>query len=154
MPGEEPRVVKGRINLPYQWALGPAFTRFFEEFRNQRIMATRCGECGRTLVPARAFCPRCFRDMGEWVRVKDEGTLQSWVLINFPYQGQPREPPYIIGVIRLEGADNGFSHFVGGLESYDIDRARQAVRIGMRVRAVWSEKREGSIFDIEHFAPA
>jgi uncharacterized protein len=150
----ESRILKGQITLPYQWALGPTYTRFFEEFRNRRIMGTRCAQCGRTLVPARAFCSRCFRDLTDWVEVKDQGTLQSWVLINFAYQGQPKEPPYIIGVVRLDGADNGFSHFVGGLSSYAIEDVRKAVRIGGRVRAVWNEKREGSIFDLAHFAPA
>ncbi|MBI5968797.1 MAG: Zn-ribbon domain-containing OB-fold protein [Deltaproteobacteria bacterium] len=153
MTPRESRVLKGTITLPYQWALGPTNTRFFEEFQNKRIMGTRCQQCGRVLVPARSFCSRCFKDMDEWVQVKDEGTLRTWVLINFPYEGQPKEPPYIIGLIELNGANNGFSHFIGGLKNYRIDFLKERVRIGMRVKAVWKEKREGTIFDIEYFKP-
>ena len=153
MNKQQSRVLKGKITLPYQWALGPTTTRFFEEFQNKRIMGTKCCQCGRVLVPARKFCSRCFNDMDEWVQVKDEGTLRTWVLINFPYEGQPKEPPYIIGVINLDGSDNGFSHFVGGLDTYTIEYLREIVRIGMHVKAVWREKREGTIFDIEYFTP-
>jgi len=153
MDQKETRVLRGTITLPYQWALGPTNTRFFEEFQNKRIMGTRCEQCARVLVPARSFCSRCFRDMDEWVQVKDEGTLRTWVLINFPYEGQPKEPPYIIGLIQLDGADNGFSHFIGSLENYRIEYLKEKIRIGMRVKAVWKEKREGTIFDIEYFKP-
>jgi uncharacterized OB-fold protein len=153
MSKEQYRVLKGKITLPYQWALGPTNTRFFDEFQNKRIMGTRCGQCGRVVVPARKFCSRCFKDTDEWVQVKDEGTLRTWVLINFPYEGQPKDPPYIIGVIDLDGSDNGFPHFVGGLENYTIDHVKKKVWIGMRVKAIWKEKREGTILDIEYFKP-
>ena len=153
MTAETSRVVQGKITLPYHWALGPTNTRFFDEFKQKRIMGTRCPACKRVVVPARKFCSRCFQDVDEWVQVKDEGGLRSWVLINFPYEGQPKEPPYIIGVIDLDGADNGFTHFVGGLPDYELERVRQSVRIGMRVRAVWKRKRKGNIFDLDHFKP-
>lgn len=153
MDQKETRVLRGTITLPYQWALGPTNTRFFEEFQNKRIMGTRCSQCQRVLVPARSFCSRCFKDIDEWVQIKDEGTLRTWVLINFPYQGQPKEPPYIIGVIELDGADSGFSHFIGGLENYAIEYLKEKVQIGMRVKAIWKEKREGTILDIEYFKP-
>jgi hypothetical protein len=153
MGPEESRIVEGKISLPYRWAMGPTITRFFRGFEEKVILGTRCAACGRVLVPARAFCPRCFRDMDEWVQVKDEGTLRTWVLINFPYEGQPLEPPYIIGVIALDGSDNGFTHFVGGLPGYDIDLLKDHVRIGMRVKAVWKQERRGDILDIAHFEP-
>jgi uncharacterized protein len=154
MNEQRSRVVAGKITLPYQWAMGPTNTRFFEAFREKRIMGTRCNECGRVVVPARTFCSRCFRDMDEWVPLSDEGTLRTWVLINFAYEGQPKDPPYIIGVMELDGTHNGFPHFVGGLDHYEIDHLKKKVRIGMRVKAVWKENREGTILDIEHFAPA
>ncbi len=150
---ESSRIVKGKITLPYQWAMGSTTTRFFEAFRQRRIMGTRCSGCGRVAVPARKFCSHCFKDTEEWVQVSDQGILRTWVLINFTYEGQPKEPPYIIGVVELDGASNGFTHFVGGLPDYDLTRVREKVRIGRRVRAVWKRRRRGDIFDIEHFEP-
>ena len=153
MSPEQSRIVEGKISLPYRWAMGPTITRFFEGFQEKRILGTRCDACGRVLVPARAFCSRCFKDMDEWVQVKDEGVLRTWVLINFPYEGQPLEPPYIIGVIELDGSDNGFPHFVGGFPQYDIEFLKDRVTIGMRVKAVWKEGRDGNILDIAYFRP-
>ncbi len=153
MGSEEPKVVRQTISLSYQWALGPVFSRFFEEFKEKRIMGTRCPECRRVLVPARSFCPRCFEKTSEWVQVSDEGTIMTFAMINFSYEGQPKKPPYINGMIDLDGADVGFTHFIGGLDLSDPETIKDKVCIGMKVRAVWKEKREGNIFDIDYFEP-
>jgi uncharacterized OB-fold protein len=153
MKSEDLKFVSQTISLPYKWALGPTFTRFFEEFKEKRIMGTRCPKCKRVLVPARSFCPRCFVRMDEWVKVSDEGKIRTFALINFSYEGQPKTPPYINGVIDLDGADVGFTHFIGGIDLSDPETVKEKVKIGMRVKAVWKEKREGNIFDIEYFKP-
>jgi uncharacterized OB-fold protein len=153
MSQPEYRVFEGTISLPYRWALGPVNTRFFEELKQKRIFGTKCPECTRVLVPARKFCPRCFVDTPEWVQVKDEGILRTWAFISYSYVAQPKEPPYITAVIDLDGADVGFSHYIGGVDFSDLEKIKARVRIGMRVCAVWKENREGRITDIEYFAP-
>lgn len=147
-------VEEGIISLPYRWALGPVNARFFEAFKQKRIFGTRCPKCTRVLVPARKFCPRCFVDTAEWVEVKDVGTLRTWALISYAYVAQPKNPPYITAVIDLDGADVGLSHYIGGVEFSNLEKIKTQVRIGMRVRAVWKDQREGRITDIEYFAPA
>lgn len=147
------RIVKGFISLPYNWSMGPTTTRFYEEFKNKRIMGTRCEKCNRVLIPARSFCSGCFVETTNWVQVSDEGTIRTWVLINFSYEGQPMAPPYITGIIDLDGADVGLPHFVGGVELDDVETVAKKVRIGGRVKAVWKENREGHILDIDYFKP-
>jgi len=49
-----------------------------------------------------------------------------------------------IGLIRLDGADTSLMHFIGETE-------RGALRIGLRVAAVFAEARSGSILDIAYF---
>ncbi len=150
---EESRILTGHVSLPYKWAMGPTTTRFYEEFKNKRIMGSRCGKCNRVLVPARSFCSDCFEKTNDWVEVGQEGTIRTWVLINFSYAGQPKEPPYIIAIIDLDGADAGLPHFVGGVDMRDIETVEERVRIGGRARAVWKEEREGYILDIDYFEP-
>jgi len=133
--------------------MGHTNTRFYEEFKNKRIMGTRCEKCKRVLVPARSFCSDCFVETKEWVQISDEGTIRTWVLIDFAYEGQPKEPPYIVGVIGLDGADVGLAHFVGGVKLDDVETVARQVRIGGRVKAVWKENREGHILDIHYFKP-
>lgn len=146
-------VVRETISLPYTWTAGPVGVRFFKALKDKKIMGTVCPRCRRVLVPARRFCPRCFVDTTEWVEVGDEGTLKSFTLINYSFTGQPRDPPYLIGMIQLDKADTCFFHFLGGIDLSNIEKACKEVRIGMRVRAAWKEKREGKITDIEHFEP-
>lgn len=149
----ESRILNGFISLPYKWSMGPTISRFFDEFKNKRIMGTRCERCNRVLIPARRFCSDCFIETTNWVEVSDEGTIRTWVLINFSYEGQPKEPPYIVGVIDLDGTNVGFPHFVGGVNLDDVATVAKKVRIGGRVKAVWKEHREGSILDIAYFEP-
>lgn len=150
---EESRVLKGQVSLPYNWAMGPVTTRFYEYLQQRKIMGTRCDRCNRVLVPARKFCSDCFETTSEWVEVSSEGTIRTWVLINFSYEGQPKEPPYILGIIDLDGADVGLPHFIGGVDMTDMEAVERRVRIGGRVKAVWKDKPEGYILDIEYFQP-
>jgi len=149
----EYRTIEEEIHLPYKWALGPVFTRFFEEFKEKKIMGTKCPKCQRVLIPARRFCPRCFEDTKEWVQVSDEGTIRTWSLINFEYSGQPKKPPYVQALIDLDGADTALAHFISGIDLSDLEKVPEKVKIGMRVRAKWKENRGGNIFDIEYFEP-
>jgi len=64
------------------------------------------------------------------------------------------KPPYIVGMIELDGADNGFVHYVGGIDDLaNIEKTAQKIYPGIRVEAVWREKRVGNILDIEYFKP-
>ena len=153
MTEEKSAVMEGLVTLPYKWTLGPVFTRFFEEFKNKRIMGNKCPTCNRVLVPARRFCPRCFDPITEWVQVSDKGTIRTWSLITFEFTGQVKKPPYIQGLIDLDGADTALAHFIGGVDLSDLEKVKDLVRIGMRVEAKWSDNRQGNIHDIDYFKP-
>lgn len=153
MSEQKSDIIQGSINLSYRWVVGPVGTKFFEGFKNKRIFGTKCPKCKRVLVPARKFCPRCFVDTPEWIEVSDRGVLRSFTIVNFAYEGQPNKPPYIVGIIDLEGTDVGFTHYVGGIDLRDVEKAGKNIRIGMPVKAVWRPKREGRITDIEFFKP-
>ncbi|MBW1682001.1 MAG: Zn-ribbon domain-containing OB-fold protein [Deltaproteobacteria bacterium] len=146
-------ILEAEARIPYELALGPTVHRFFEGFKQRKILGTRCHACGRVLVPARSFCPRCFVDMNEWVEVSQEGRVLSWAVTNYEYFGMPTKPPFIQSLILLGGTDCGFMHLIGGVDLSDVDRVGRIVKTGMTVRAVWRESRTGCIMDIQHFAP-
>lgn len=83
-----------------------------------------------------------------------EGTLEAWVLVNYRYYGMPIEPPYVSGLIRLDGTDTNFLHIVDGFPSHDLDTVQATIGNGTRVKAVWEEERIGHILDIMCFAPS
>jgi len=147
----EPLVKEGNITVPYQWTTGPAVGKFLTELRdNKKIMGLRCPKCKRLFVPPlELFCGRCFVEMKDWVEVSEEGKVISYTVVNLPLPEPcqpPLPPPYALAAIRLEGADTEIIHLLGEVEF-------EKIKIGMPVKAVWKEKREGSILDIEHFKP-
>jgi uncharacterized OB-fold protein len=153
--GEEEvkKVRDGQITLPYRWFIGSAGVRFFQGLREKKILGTRCHRCGRVLVPGRKFCPRDFIELFDWVELPDEGTIKTFAFVNYSFVGQPRDPPYIVAIIDLDGADTGFSHYVMGIDFSDPEKVKDQVKIGMRVKAVWRDKRVGAITDIDYFKP-
>ncbi|MNT99078.1 hypothetical protein D3C72_2418330 [compost metagenome] len=54
--------------------------------------------------------------------------------------------PYVVGLIKLDGADTALVHYLGEV-------VPEAVKVGMRVRAVLAEERHGNIWDIRYFRP-
>lgn len=148
---------KGRVftttyvpRIQYAWDTGQAIGRYLEELKNGRLIARRCNNCQRIMIPPRMFCERCFRPTHDWVVVKDTGTVNTFSLSYVSWDVRRLKKPEIPAVIEIDGASKGMGimHVLGNVKP-------KAVRIGMRVRAVWkpSKQRTGSITDIAYFEP-
>ena len=147
-PATEPVVVPIAMDLAWRYASGAAMERFCAGLTERRIRALRCDGCGRRILPPRPLCGDCNLPLHDWVDVADEGTVQAWTVVHVPIldarTGQPRPVPYGMALIRLDGADTTLNHFLA-----EADPA--ALRIGLRVRAVWREQCLGAMDDIAHF---
>ena len=143
----EPIRLKGSVAIDYEWTAGIAGSRFFQEIRDhKRIMGTRCPKCNRVMVPPRIFCEECFVDAEEWVEVGTKGELVTFGESYLGTDGSMLEKPWVLGIVKLDGADGGLIHFVSEAEPKDL-------KIGMRMEAVFSEQRSGNILDIKYFRP-
>ncbi len=147
MEEQQPRQVKYHAVLPFKYSAGKAASRFFVEMRdNKKIMATKCGKCGDVYIPPRPVCGKCFAPTDEWVEVGPQGTLVGYTVVTYPFldplTGKERPVPYGYGFIKLDGASTKIQHF---LEEADMDK----IKAGMRVEAIFKEKREGNFADIE-----
>lgn len=150
---EEILILPGAWNLPFRHTAGRFASRFFRELRdNQKIYGVRCPQCRRVLLPPRPLCERCFASVDEWVEVGHQGTLEAFTICYVPFLGLP-QPPVAMIMVKLDGADTGLQHILGGVDLSDPEKARERVKIGMRVEAVWREPRRGEIGDIQHFKP-
>lgn len=147
-------VIETEAKVAYELAHGSTWVRFFEGLKQEKILANKCPSCHRVLVPARSFCSRCFVEMGEWTELPGLGVLAGWALTEIGYFGMPTEPPFITGVVNLDGADCGFNHLIGGIDLSDVEEVRNVVKNGMRVKVVWNEAKNGCISDIKYFSPA
>jgi len=140
------RVHRSRIKLPYNWWLGEIGSRFYANIRDHRkITGIRCPQCRLVFVPPKANCPKCFSRMEEWVELKDTGILINFTIVRYRIPSiQPMEPPFALGIIQLEGADTGVMHLLGEVDFKEL-------RLGMKVKAVFSEARKGHLLDIKYF---
>lgn len=147
--GIEPMVYNSKINVPYSWWAGETATKFFVALRDgKKITATRCATCNKNFIPPRKVCPVCFTENTEWVDVADEGTVLSFAVARRPFDSIPSDKklPVIWGLVKIDGADTALLHYLDEVSP-------EAVKIGMRVKAVFAEKRTGTIRDISHFKP-
>ena len=143
------KVIPYRLDLHYEHAFGPYYGRLFDEIKTQRrIMGVRTPDGEGALLPPREICDVTHRLTGTWVEVKQTGTVRAMSIINLEFVGQKQAPPYIYAEIMLDGALTRLIHTVAG---FDMKRAKELVKPGTRVRAVWREERTGSLDDISHF---
>jgi uncharacterized OB-fold protein len=141
--------MEGRLYVPYHNWYGTVASRFFQEIRDHaRLLGTRCPACAKVFMPPRSVCPGCLGRLEEWVELPPTGTLLTYTQVNQTYSTyyQPREAPYLVGIVQLDGAHTGLCHLLGDVEPGDAE-------IDMRVEAVFREERKGNILDIAHFRP-
>lgn len=140
-------IYSGRIKVPYLWNAGMTGSRFLTGIRDRKeIWGNQCPGCGRVYVPPVKSCGECFVPTDEWVRVSDTGVLESFTVVHYSHDMQPRKAPLAYGLIRLDGADGALLHLIG-------DTDFKKLKVGMKVRAVFAKERTGTIADIKHFAP-
>ena len=136
--------VKMEFNQNLSWG---RISRFVAELRdNKRIMGAKCPKCGTVWCPPIADCIKCFVP-NDWVEVGPQGIIQTYTIAYMPPAwAMDLEIPYAIALIKLDGADTGMLHYVKDLDVKEV-------KIGLRVEAVFKDKREGRITDISHFKP-
>jgi uncharacterized OB-fold protein len=139
----------GHLEYDFHWHMGYYWSKYLTELRdNKRFMGVKCPECGTVYNPPRANCGKCYVEMNEWVELADEGMLEGFTIVRFPYidpnNGGWKVVPFTSIWVTLDGADTRMMHFCNEYDEKDLD-------VGMRMRAVWNEERTGSIHDVKYF---
>lgn len=131
----------------FTYTAGRIRSKFLTELRdNKNIVGTKCSDCNIVYVPAKSTCIKCFASLDNFVDVNKSGILTTYSVIHRSQEIYPMESPFILGVIKLDGADTGLVHFVSEVST-------EEVKIGMELEAVFREDRKGSISDIKYFRP-
>ena len=137
--------------MPYEWSIGIYGSKFFHEIKeNRRFIGIKCNKCGKVYVPPRRVCGPCFQELTELTPLSDSGVITAFAIVNYPFidpnTGTQRPIPYTYGYIKLDGADNIFSHIIN-----EIDLSK--IKVGNKVRAIFKDKNEmeGNIKDIKYF---
>jgi len=125
-------------------------SKFLEELKNGRILASVCKKCNRIVVPPRVFCEMCFKPIDGYTYVRDTGKVNTYSISYIVADASRVKEPITVAVIELDGASPsiGILHVLGEVKLEDV-------KFGMRVKAVWKppEQREGAITDMKYFKP-
>lgn len=137
------RTVHGELPVAFHYTPGLGNTAFFEALRGRGVLlGSRCEACEYTYLPARVFCERCFAELQPDTDCGPEGTLESFTVCHTDVDGEPLEEPVTIGLVKLDGADTVFMHYLNGDGPWEIR---------MRAQVVLEADRTGSILDLRGF---
>ena len=109
----------------------PMSDYWFEQFLNEeKLMGSRCLECGALFVPPRSVCIKCYSTRMEWAEMKGAGKLAAFTCISIGppamiEQGYDRNNPYCAGVVELDESPR----VVARIEGVDA-RNPETIRIG------------------------
>lgn len=149
-PAEPLGVINYSMALHYEHAYGPYYGRLFDELKeNGVVMGVRGSNADEALLPPREIDDITHKRTGTWKACADTGTIRACSLINMEVFGQTRPVPYAYAEIVLDGASTKMIHVI---EIDDLETAKQQIKPGTRVRAVWTKgERKGAVSDIERF---
>jgi len=144
--GVEPMREKLVMEFPYKHSTGETIGRFLAGLKEQKkIWGQRVAKQG-VVVPPLGYSEVDASEGGEWVEVKDQGTVTAVAVVHRPIDKlHPFDQPFAYVLVKLDGADTALAHVVrDGLAG---------LKVGSRVQAVWraDDERVGSIRDIECF---
>lgn len=141
-------VMPGKMALPNQYFAGRVGSKFIISLRDsKKILGVKCPKCDKVYVPPREYCEKDLTKLDEnWVELGIEGVITSYTVVNYNDRHLPRKAPYVMAMIKVQGADTAFAHIVEGIDPGQVFT-------GMKVKAVFAEKSPSTILDIDHFEP-
>jgi uncharacterized OB-fold protein len=142
----EPMYQELVMEFPYKHSTGETVGRFLAGLKEQKtIWGRRVAGLG-VAVPPMDYSEADGSPAGEWVAVKDSGTVTAAAIVREPIDRlHPVDEPFAYVLVKLDGADTSFAHFVCG------DLAQ--LKVGARVQAEWAadDARTGTLRDIACF---
>lgn len=145
-PTVAPLNQKQTMEFPYKHSTGETVGRFLAGLKVQKkIWGQRVNGQG-VVVPPTGYSEVDASAAGDWVEVKDTGTVTALAKVHHPIDRlHPASSPFAFVLVKLDGADTGFAHIVTD------DLAK--LKVGSRVQAVWApdDRRIGSVRDIASF---
>ncbi len=116
----------------------------YEQFLNEeKLMGSRCKQCGTFYVPPRPICIKCYASEMEWVQTKGKGKLAAFtcIAVGPPFmmeEGYDRTRPYVSGVVELEEG----ARVVARIEGVDGSKP-ETIKIGTPLRVEFLHRGEG-----------
>ena len=152
----ETMMVEGEWQVgAYRYKAPRLVEEFAAGFKDKKIIGSLCTGCGKVIVPPRYICGRCHQEMDERIVVSNWGTVTSYIV------SPPAEKGKMI-IFGIDAVESGtiaegavlipaFIQFDGSganLGTEILNVKHEDVYVGMRVKAVWAENRQGMLSDL------
>jgi uncharacterized OB-fold protein len=142
----EPMHAEQAMEFPYKHSTGETVGRFLAGLKEQKTIWGQRVPGQGVVVPPVGYSELDASAGGEWVAVKDVGTVTAVAVVHHPLDRlHPFGEPFAYVLVKLDGADTAFAHVVKDNPG--------AVTVGARVQAVWApdDQRKGHVRDIVGF---
>jgi uncharacterized OB-fold protein len=121
---------------------------FWDAALADRLIGSKCTNCGTVIMPPTPFCFNCQHDEFEWVELPGTGTVYSFTVIRHPLRPQlAATVPFVSGVIELDGTQGAGARMLANVIDCDPD----AIKIGDAVRVVF--EKVSDTYAVPRFTP-
>ena len=110
---------------------------FIDYLKDNKVMGTRCKDCGLSFFPPRADCHQCLTSNMEWFEVSGKGKLVSFSKLRYAPIGFEDDVPYCIALLDY-GNYKVFGRITGELKDEEI-------QVGMEMQTVVNELPNGQL---------
>jgi uncharacterized OB-fold protein len=110
---------------------------FIDHLDQDKVMGTRCVDCGMTFFPPRADCNKCLARNMEWFEIEGTGKLITYSKLKFAPVGFEDDLPYSIAVL-------DYVHFkIFGRIAGDIPE--EDIKLGMAMKTAANKLPNGQL---------
>ena len=110
---------------------------FIDYLKNNKVMGTRCKDCGLSFFPPRMDCNQCLASNVEWFEVSGKGKLVSFSKLQYAPVGFEDDVPYCIALL-----DYGDYKVFGRIAP---DLKDDQIQVGMQMQTVVNELPNGQL---------
>jgi uncharacterized OB-fold protein len=120
---------------------------FWDAAASRRLVAPRCGSCGRFRLPPTPFCPHCQSQTLEWPELSGTGIIYSFTIVRRAILPEMEDSiPYAPAVIELP--DAGGVRLVSNIVQSPID----SIHVGKPVTVEWQDGPDGIVLPLFRLA--
>ena len=121
-----------------------SYERFLSE---NKLMGSKCAQCGAVYAPPRPVCIKCHSESMEWLEMSGKGDLAAFTCIAVGppamcEEGYDRDNPYCSGVVELDEGPRVVAR-INGLNT----KAPESIRIGIPLEVEFLHRGESDYIE-------
>jgi uncharacterized protein len=112
----------------------PLTQPFWDAAKEERLVVSKCTNCGTFRLPPSPFCFVCQHREIEWIELAGTGHIVSYTVVRHPlHPDLAAACPYVSGIVELDGTQGAGARMLVNIIDCDPDK----VRIDDPVEIVW-----------------